>query len=220
MKTHRHKYEQGGVSGSMIAIIGLVVLVVATGSLAIWAFVNYNEQKTNVDGKIALAVAQAKKEQGEIDDKKFQELENQPFRQFVGPDDYGRLTFNYPKTWSVYEATNVSKDGGDYEAYLNPVVVPPVDENQQFALRVTIEQTDYDEVVDSYESKVEEGDLRSSPTSQNGHNGTRLDGNFSDNIRGSAVIFKLRDKTITLRTDADTFKPYFEDIIKTIDFNN
>lgn len=62
MTTYRHKHEQGGVSGSMIAIIGLIVLVLITGSLAIWAYLGYNEQKTNVDGKIDLAVATAKKE--------------------------------------------------------------------------------------------------------------------------------------------------------------
>jgi hypothetical protein len=48
----------------------------------------------------------------------------------------------------------------------------------------------------------------------------RLDGSFSTDIRGSAVIFKIRDKTVTIRTDADTFKPDFENIIKTINFNN
>jgi len=212
------KYEQGKISGSLLAIIGLSVLVVSAGSLAIWAFLNYNEQKSNVDGKIDLAVAEAKKAQADEDEAKFAEREKEPNRQFVGPDNFGRLVFDYPKTWSVY----VAKDGTEsnsFEAYLNPVSVPPVSRDQQFALRVTIEQKDYDEVIRSYESLVEEGKLRSSATSSMGHNGTRLDGNFSDNIRGSAVIFRVRDKTITLRTDADTFKPDFDALIKTIDFN-
>ena len=218
MRTYKHTYEAGAISGSMIAIIGLVVLVLGAGSLAIWAYVNYSEQKTNVDGKISLAVAEAKKEQSDVDEAKFAEREKEPNRQFVGPDDYGRLTFNYPKTWSVFEATDVSR-GGNYEAYLNPVTVPPLGARQQFALRVIIEEKDYDQVVKSYEELVKKGDLRNTPTSANGHNGTRLDGSFSKDIRGSAVIYKLRDKTVTLRTDADTFKPDFENIIKTLDFN-
>lgn len=220
MKTYKHKNERGAVSGSMIAIIGLVVLVLGAGSMAIWAYINYNEQKTNVDGKIKLAVAEGKKEQSDEDEKKFAEREKEPLRQFAGPDDYGRLTFNYPKTWSVYEATNVAKNGGAYEAYISPIVVPTIASDQQFALRVLIEEKDYDQIVKSYESLVEKGDLRSSATSANGHNGTRLDGNFTKNIRGSAVIYKIRDKTVTLRTDADTFKPDFEALIKTIDFNS
>ncbi len=206
------------MSGSLLAIIGLTVLVLAAGSLAIWAYVSYNEQKTNVDGKIDLAVAEAKNEQAKLDDEKFAQREKEPNRQFVGPDDFGRLVFDYPKTWSVYVARDVSK-GGAYEAYLNPITVPPVSSTQQFSLRVVIEQKDYDEVVKTYEALVKKGDLRTSVASANGNSGTRLDGNFTKDIRGSAVIYKLRDKTITLRTDADTFKPDFENIIKTINFN-
>ncbi|HEU4716121.1 MAG TPA: hypothetical protein VFS14_04825 [Candidatus Saccharimonadales bacterium] len=218
MKTLRHKYEQGGVSGSMIAIIGLVVLVLVTGSLAIWAYISFTEQKTDVDGKIDLAVAKAKNDQQTIDDKKFAEREKEPNRTFVGPDELGRLTFSYPKTWSVFVSEDASK-GTTYHAYLNPVTVPPISEKQQYALRVTIEQKDYDQVVKTYQEKVKKGDLRSSATSANGHNGTRLDGTFSKDIRGAAVIYQIRDKTVTLRTDADTFKPDFEALIKTIDFN-
>lgn len=217
MKTYRHKNEQGGVSGSMIAIIGLVVLVLITGSLAIWAYISYDHAQTDVDGQIDLAVAQAKIEQQTADDKKFAEREKEPNRTFVGPDNFGRLTFNYPKTWSVF----VSEDGensNSFRAYLNPVSVPPLSEKQQFSLRVMIEQKDYDQVVKTYQEKVKKGDLRASATSANGHNGTRLDGTFTKNIRGAAVIYQIRDKTVTLRTDADTFKPDFEAIIKTIDF--
>ncbi len=202
----------------MLAIIGLGVLFLAAGSFAIWAFVNYTDQKTNVDGKISLAVAEARKDQSDKEDAKFIEREKLPNRQFVGPDDYGRVTFDYPKTWSVFEATDIAR-GGSYAAYLNPVVVPPLGDRQQFALRVTIEEKDYDQVVRSYEELVKKGDLRNTPTSANGHNGTRLDGSFSKDIRGAAVIYKIRDKTLTLRTDADTFKPDFEVLIKTVDFN-
>lgn len=210
--------ESGGISGSLIAIIGLSVLVVAAGSFAIWAFVNYNEQKNNVDGKVNLAVAEAKKTQADADEVKFAEREKEPNRQFVGPDNYGRLTFNYPKTWSVFEARDVSK-GGAYEAYLNPVTVPPVSNTQQYSLRVTIIEKDYDQTVKTYDKLVSKGELRSSATSANGNNGTRFDGNFSKDIRGSAVLYRIRDKTLTMRTDADTFKPDFENIIKTIKFN-
>jgi hypothetical protein len=218
MKTYQHKNEQGGVSGSMIAIIGLVVLVLAAGSFAIWAFVSYDHAKTDVNGQINLAVAKAVNEKQTEDDAKFAEREKQPNRDFVGPDNFGRLTFSYPKTWSVF----VSEDGADsnsFHAYLNPISVPPLSEKQQFSLRVTIEQKDYDQVVKTYQEKVKKGDLRASATSANGHNGTRLDGTFTKNIRGAAVIYQIRDKTVTLRTDADTFKPDFEALIKTIDFN-
>ncbi len=220
MKSIKHTHESGMIGGQTIAIIGLGVLVLILGSTAIWALINYQDQKSNVDDRVAVAVADGQKKQADSDETKYAEREKDPLQAFLGPDDYGRLTFNYPKTWSAY----VDKDGssgGDFNAYLNPVVVPPIgnSEQQQFALRIVIEQKDYDQVVQSFDGLVKKGDLKSSSTSSQGNQGTRLDGKFSTNIRGSAVIFKSRDKTIIIRTDADTFKPDFENLIKTIQYN-
>lgn len=219
MKTTRHIDEKGAINGSLIVIISLIVLLIAAGSAAIWAYVSYNEQKTNVTGKIDIEVAKAKKVQGDVDETKFAEREKEPNRQFIGPDDYGRLIFNYPKTWSAFVAKDTSQ-GGTYEAYLNPVIVPPISPLQQFALRVTIEERDFDKVISAYDALVKKGDLRTSAVTANGNSGTRLDGNFTKDIRGSAVIYKIRDKTVTVRVDADIFKPDFENVIKTINFNS
>lgn len=211
--------ERGAVSGGLIGIILLTLAALALAGLSVWLYIQYSDQKANVDGKIEAAVATAKRDQAESDEAKFAEREKEPNRQFVGPNDYGRLTFSYPKTWSVYVDNDGSK-GGDYEAYLNPVKVPPVgSSSQRFALRVLIEEQDYQDVVEDYDSRIEKGDLKSSATSSNGKSGTRLDGAFSKDIRGAVVIYKLRDKTISIFTDADTFKPDFEKIIKTIEFN-
>lgn len=210
--------QTGAVNGLVVTIIGLSVLFVGMSAFAIWAFINYDDYKTNVDSKVSIAVAEAKKEQAEADEVKFAEREKEPNRLFVGPDDYGRLTFSYPKTWSAYVAKDTSK-GGSFEAYLHRDVVPPVSNQQQYMLRVLIEDTDYDQVVKQYESLVKKGDLRTSTSSSDGNTGTRLDGNFTKDVRGAAVIYKVRDKTVTLRTDADQFKPDFEQIIETIKFN-
>lgn len=217
---HMNKAEnQEGsiILGVLVAVFA--ILSVAFGGVAIWAYSQYQEASNDVDSKIRYAVSQAEKAQADKDEQKFAERVKEPNNDFVGPDDYGRLTFKYPKTWSLYEATDISR-GGDYKAYLNPVKVPPVSEAQQFAVRVTIENKDYDRVVQQYDSLVKKGDLRSSSTTSQGNIGTRLDGNFNKNIRGSAVIYKLRDKTATIRTDADsTFKADFDNLIKTINFD-
>lgn len=218
MKTTHRASQAGGISATTIIVVILTILLAVAGSLAIWAFVEYNNQKTDVDGKIALAVSKAEKEQAEKDEAKFAEREKEPNRQFVGPDDYGRVTFDYAKTWSVF----VDKDGssgGTYQAYLNPIVVPPIKSDERFALRVIIEEKDVDQVLRTYETKIEKGDLKSTAFSTNGLEGVRLDGAFSKDIRGSAVIFKVRDKALTIRTDAETFKPDFDKLVKTIEFN-
>jgi len=210
--------SSGATNGWMITTIVSAVFLLTFIGLSIWLYINYSEQKTNVNTKIDAAVAIAKKDQADIDETKFAQREKEPLRAFVGPDDYGRVTFDYPKTWSIYVNKDVSK-GGTYEAYLNPITVPPVSLTQQFALRVTIEEKDYDKVISTYESLVKKGDLKSSSVAVDGVNGTRLDGNFTKDIRGSAVIFKIRDKTLTIRTDANTFAPDFNTLITTIKFN-
>jgi hypothetical protein len=218
MTKRTYSHQLGAVNGVLVALITLSVGMVALGGLAAWAYVNYADQKSNVDARVDRAVAKAEKVQAEEDETKFAEREKEPNREFAGPSDYGRLSFMYPKTWSVYVDSDGSK-GGDYEAYLNPVTVPSVKSEARYALHITISEDSYEDVVSSYEGVVEKGDLKSSATSANGQNGTRLDGNFTKDIRGAAVIYKIRDKTAIIQTDADTFKPDFEKIIKTISFN-
>ena len=216
--------RSGGVAGRakiwMILAIVFIVTTLAAAGFATWSFVNYRDQKDNVDAKVSTAVAAAVNEQAKKDDADQLEKDKQPNRQFAGPDDYGHLTFDYPKTWSVYLANDAS-DGGTFEAYLSPVVVPAVSDDERYALRVTIEDEDYDKVVDSYNKSVSDNDLKATAFKLNDTvTGTRLDGNFSKDIRGSAVIFKIRDKTVTLRTDADTFSDDFNKLIQTIAFNS
>ncbi len=215
------RYESGMAVGTIIAIVTLVILVVAFGSFSVWAYTNYLDQKNNVDTKVSDAVAQAKLEVSTKDEKMFAEREKEPKRQFVGPSDYGRLTFDYPKTWSAYQATDVSQGGGaTYQAYFNPILVPPVSvTTQKFALRITIEQKTYDQTLASLSGQIKKGDLKSSVYSDGTHTGTMVTGNFTKDMVGTAVIVKMRDRTLTLRTDGDVFKDDFTALLKTVKFN-
>jgi len=211
--------EQGAANTWLIVgIIFIATTVLLIGGL-IWALMNYFDQKNNVDTKVSAAVTTAVKDQADKDALEFEIADKKPNRQFSGPEDFGELRFDYPKTWSVYVANDATTDGA-YEAYLNPVAVPTIDEETQFGLRVKIETKNYDKVIaEEYADLVKEGKLKSSVIKAGGQDATRVDGSFTDNIRGSAVIFKLRDKTVTLRTDADTFKTDFDTIIATIKVN-
>lgn len=210
-----HNYARKWVIMTFVFIFTTLSVTIA----GVWLYMNYRDAKDNVDSKVSTARADADKERADKDAADFLEKEKQPNRQFVGPDDYGRLAFDYPKTWSVYEAKNASTNGGTYEVYFNPGVVPLVASNQQYALHVTIEQKDYDKVVDSYKSQVSKGDLKASSIKVGDQTGTRLDGSFTKDIRGSAIIFKIRDKTVTMRSDAATFTDDFNKLITTITFN-
>ena len=211
--------QRGAVSGAVIAVILLSLAFIAAVGFGGWAFIQYNDLQDNFELESELVVKKAVKEQADADAKNLEEALKEPNRQFVGPDDYGRVTFDYPRTWSVYEATDVSNGRGTYEAYLSPLVVPPVNKEQKYALRVTIDDENIDKVLADYERNVEEGLLKTSSFRASGISATRIDGNFSEKIRGSAVVFKIRDKTLTVRTDSNTFQKDFEELIKTIKFN-
>ena len=202
----------------MIIAIITIVTTVGLGAAFVWSMLQYIDQRDNVTSKVTSAVAEAVKEQADKDAAAFLEKEKQPNRLFVGPDDYGRVSFNYPKTWSAYVERDAI-DGGNYVAYLNPVLVPRISNQQQVALRVLIEEKDYDKVLDSYSTLVKKGDLKTSAVKADDQNGTRIDGQFTKDVRGSAVIFKIRDKTVTIRTDAEVFRGDFDALVKTITFN-
>lgn len=201
----------------IVAIVFITTTIAAIGG-GVWAYMNYVDQRDNTDAKVSTAVTVAVKDQADKDSAAFIEKEKQPNRQFAGPDDYGRLSFDYPKTWSLY-VNKAALSGGTYEAYFNPASVPPVSATTQYALRVTIEEKDFDKVIGGYESLIKKGDLVTHAVKADGTDGTRLDGSFTKDIRGSAVVFKIRDKTVTIRSDAETFKGDFDALIATITFN-
>ena len=62
----------------------LIALTLAAAGVAIWAYMNYLDQKNNVDSKISSAVAVAVKETKDADAAEFLEKQKQPNRQFVG----------------------------------------------------------------------------------------------------------------------------------------
>lgn len=206
-------------TGALITIILLAIFTVAFAGLSVWVFMNYMDQKNNVDEKVQRAVATAEKKQADKLEADFVEREKEPNTSFSGPSDYGTLSFKYPKTWSVYVENDGTSNEG-YLAYFNPAQVPPTKSpDSRYALRATIVNDDYDTVLKGFEARVKKGDLKTSTVkAANDETGTRLDGAFSTDIRGSAVIFKIRDKTVVVRTDANTFAEDFNTLIQTINF--
>lgn len=211
--------EQGSVNPLLIASILLGLLAAGFAGGFFWAYTNYVDQRDNTQSKVTTAVTEAKKAQVSEDEKVFAERIKEPYSQLVGPEDLGQVTFSYPKTWSVYIAKNGSNNL-NYEAYLNPQAVPTVSPSQPFAARVVINETLYETSVKSYDSLVKKGDLASSSITIGGFTGVRLDGKFSSTRSGTVVLFKVRDKTLLVACDIDSFKEDFDNIVlKSLDFN-
>ena len=213
----KSSHESGMVHPLLLSTIVLAVLTTGLGGFSIWSFVNYLDQKNNTDAKISAAVATAKTQQTTVDQAAFAEQEKAPNRQIIGPVDLGQVTFSYPKTWSVY--VDKSSAAG-YEAYFHPLVVPGTTTGTAYALRVSIIDNKYESVLGSFNERIKAGQLKASPITLANVDGTRLDGAFSSTVRGSMVLFKIRDKTLEVYTQAEVYKNDFDNIIlKSLQFN-
>lgn len=205
-----------GVNPLLVTNVLTGLLVVVLTGLTIWFFGLYSDYKNNADSKITTAVDQARADQQKADEQKFMEREKLPTRTFTGPADLGSVTFQYPRTWSAYVAENKSS----LEVYMHPDTVPPVVNTQPYALRVTVEDKQYDAVIRSYDGLVKKGSLRSNQASVEGYSGIRLDGTFTKEREGSAVVFKVRDKTLTVATDSSVFQDDFnKTVLQSLKFN-
>lgn len=203
--------EAGEANPLLISNIVTGLLVIALTGLSIWLYLNYTDARNNLSSKVDAAVTQAKTDQQKEDETKFLAREKLPTKAFEGPADLGSVTFQYPKTWSAYTA----KTSGGLEAYFNPDTVPTVLPTQPYALRVLVEPRSYEATIKLYDEAVKKGSLRSNPVTFNGFTGIRLDGKLSASRDGSAVIFKVRDKALTIATDASAFKDDFDQTILT-----
>lgn len=207
----------------LMKTVGLIVvslLAVLFIGLFIWMWVKWNDASTNVKGKVDVAVAEAKNELQAKLESEFEEKEKYPYRVFTGPTDLGELSFEYPKTWSLYVQSSANR-GGDYAAYLNPGQVNVVQDDTVMALRVSIKGTLFDQAISDFAEKVRSGDMTLSTTVVNGNNVNVYTGKMDNEYQGIICVFKLRDKTVMLQTDSTSvFSDDFYRILKTVKFNS
>jgi len=227
MKILRSNRESGESGVIFILMIVFIVLTVAAGSAFIWAFMQMNNYKNNSDKMVAEAVSTAKAEQKETLNKQFDESYKKPYSVFTGPDTYGKVTFNYPKTWSVYVDGSGSAEDS-YKAYLNPGFVTAPTGTSTYALRVVIYNYKLADFLGFYSDKVTIGALKASTVrlsdatddaTDTYGKGTRLDGQFDKTINGSGVFFSVRDRTLAIFVDNNNFMKDFNDtILKTLTY--
>lgn len=208
-----------------IVIVALSLVAVTFIGLFIWMTVQYMNVSTDVNGQIEIAVAEAKDEQATKDEAERLEAEKYPYKTFAGPADYGQLSFEYPKTWSVYIAAAATSSTGDFNAYFNPVQVDAVGKETVNALRVTIRDEGFDDVSKEYQKAMEKKNsnltMESVTIGKNGNiTANRYTGTIPNtSLSGYIVTFKIRDKTAVLQTDSVLFKDDFDKLLGTVTFN-
>lgn len=203
----------------VLAIVGGLIAVTFIG-LFVWMYGQWNEAQTEVDNKIDVAVATAVNEKTEELENQFIEREKTPYRVFTGPADYGELTLEYPKTWSVYEAASAT-NGGDFEAYFNPDRVYVVSSSTINSLVVSIKDEAFDTFITKYDGLVKNGKMTVSVRPIGGENANVYTGELpnTDRFQGIVAILKLRDKTALIQTDAMVFADDYYKVLDSVKFN-
>lgn len=204
--------ENGSISVVLAAVFGL--FFVAASVFGFWAFTQRQDYKNNVDKKIADASAVAVQKAETAKDAEFVEKEKSPVRTYKGPATYGSLSFDYPKTWSVYaeEATS----GNVVNLYAFPGVIPGLNGDQTYALRVEITSDTYDSEVENFSGDLDSGTLVASayrPAKIPSILGIRLDGEIDTEVQGAMVLLPLRDRTIKVYTQIPEFVGDLDKII-------
>lgn len=212
------KKDVGGIIKTIIIIVLILIAITFIG-LFIWMFGQYTEARDDVDGQIARAVAAAKDETTAKMEADFLESEKKPYRLFSGPVDYGELSFEYPKTWSLYIAASAVR-GGDYEAYFNPIQVDAVSNETVFALRLKIRNQSFEAVTSSYQDSVKSGKLEVKTVMVNDTSANYYTGLIpGTEFNGIIVVIKIRDKSAILQTDSMLFEEDFNRLLETVAFN-
>lgn len=199
----------------MIPIVVLTLLLLGTIGLAFQLFNEKEDYKNNSDQKVAAAVDQAKEEASKVKEAEFIEREKQPYKVYKGPATFGSLSITYPKSWSamVDEAGSGNKP---VHGLFHPNFVPGEKSKTAYALRVEVLEQEYDELLKLYDSGVRTNKVKVSaykapkvPSVL----GSRIDGEIARGLNGSVILLPIRDKTIKLSVESQSFMKDFNDII-------
>jgi hypothetical protein len=214
MKHRTIGQDQSGDTATLVVIVLLVVLLVAALGFGGWAFVSRQDYKNNVDAKIKTAVAKNTKAVKAKDAQEFAEAAKQPLKTYVGPEAYGSVQIEYPKTWSAYVVTT---SGQLLDAYFNPDFVPSAaDQKSVFALRAEIENIRYSQAITQVQSQQKQGKVTVEPYAlpQTPEAvGVRVDGQLTQTKQGSMVVLPVRDKTLKIWIESPDYLDDFNKII-------
>ena len=210
------RLDQNGEGPWLLLFVIFLMLFVFSAAFAVWAYQGRQDYKNNVDQKVALAVNAAKKQQNATDSKNFTEAEKQPLRAYKGPEAYGSLLINYPKTWSAY-VDDTGNNQTPVNGYFHPATVPSTsNQDAVFALRVQVVAQAYSEVVAQLTNQNSQQKFTVAPYSAPKVPkvvGIRIDGQLSETKTGSMVVLPLRDKTLELSTESQDFESDFNTYI-------
>lgn len=219
-----NKHDQNGsINILLIPLIMASLAMIGTAAFAIWAYNSRQDYKNNVESKITTAVTVAKTVESSEKDKQFAELEKKPLRTYNGPQAFGSLVLQYPKTWSAY-IDDTGSGAAPVDGYFYPGYVPSItNPNSSFALRVQVLPQSYSSVLASLRGQETAGQIQIAPytlPSVTNVIGIRVDGKITPGKDGTMIVLPLRDKSIEISTQGSEFSADFEEnILKNLTFS-
>jgi hypothetical protein len=199
----------------IIPLVLVVLLFLGAGGFGVWAYLERQDYKHNVDQKVAVAVEVASQEVSSAKDKQFLEKEKEPFVRYQGPPTFGSVDVTYPKTWSAY-ISETGKGSTPLNGYLHPKFVPAADSGTQFALRIEVVDRSYASEMQKFDALVRSGKAKVAPyRAPNVPDvlGSRVEGEIASRQNGYLVIFPIRDKTLKVWTESESFLNDFNNTI-------
>lgn len=204
---------------SFAVAILMTVLFVCSLGFGAWAFMGMQENQSNLDQKIEAASAKAVKEAEAAKDAEFAETEKDPYRTYTGTSTYGSLSFDFPKTWSVYQEEQSSGTVLDY--YAHPFIIKGKSKDNSFAFRVQVVETAYDKEVTKFDVQLKKGSVTAAAyrlAKVPEQLGARLTGEIMNEKQGVLVLLPLRDKTIKIWTESKDYLADFDKVLDTMTF--
>ncbi|MBR3368182.1 hypothetical protein IKG45_00075 [Candidatus Saccharibacteria bacterium] len=211
--------RQGKLKGILIGLLAVIAIIFII--LFVWKYLEWANLNSKYENTVATTVA---KRELEIKDKyatELEEVEKNPPLEFAGPEDYGDLHFEYPRTWSFYIVNDASDSQSDYEAYMHPRSIGPITDATIFALKINIKKQNYEDAIVPYNNSVQSGVLTHNviPINTNKNYADVYEGTLENGKEIKVALFKIRDKTVILRTDATRlFVNDFNKVLSSVTF--
>jgi hypothetical protein len=220
-KLRYHKYymkhnQHGGINILLVPLILAVVLLIAAASFGAYAFNNGQMYKNNDQQLIEAALAKQKQSITNQLNASFAQAQKTPYQTYNGPQAYGSIVLQYPKTWSAY-IDDTGTGSALLDGYFDPGYVPALSsQTSTFSLRVQVLSASYSNSVQSYASSVTSGAVTVTPFSLvkvPSVIGVKVVGTLSDGSTGTMVILPVRSQTIEIWTESTQFTNDFNSII-------
>jgi hypothetical protein len=200
--------QDGAVSGVALSLVMTIILLIAVIAFAGWAFSSRQDYKNHTDSKIQAAVSVAKNQQSVIDQANFAQAAKDPLKSYNGPEAYGSLVINYPKTWSGY-VDDTGSSNALVNGFFSPGVVPSITStNSVFALQVQVLGQPYSQTLQTFASEQQAGTVTVTAYSLPKLPkiiGVEVTGQISGTTNETMVVLPLRSYTIEISTQGSQY---------------